>query len=60
MDKRADFFGISEYRIVCDPFRVKSVWRMSPGVAACGLTPGYIWQPFRLPKTDDSVVALNR
>src|SRR5437667_8950294 len=48
MDKRADFFGAARTR--CDPFRVKPVWRMSPGVAACGLTPGYILATLQVAK----------
>src|SRR5438093_12312255 len=48
MDKRADFFGTAEHCVT--PSRVKPVWRMPPGVAACGLTPGYILATLQVAK----------
>src|SRR5213596_129173 len=45
---------------LCDPSRVKPVWRMSPGVAACGLTPGYILATLQVAKNSDSIIAANR
>ena len=35
-------------RKFCDPSRVELMCGRLPGVAACGLTPGYRRQPFRL------------
>jgi len=33
---------------------------MSPGVAACGLTPGYILATLQVAKNSDSIIAANR
>src|SRR5881396_4154944 len=58
MDKRADFFGKAARCVT--PSGSNRFGECLRGWRPAALPPATILQPLRLPKTDDSVVAVNR